>query len=219
QRRVAEARRREPRRYRARGDRRAARGRGNRDRRGHGPDHRVPGERQAAADADRPPRGAERLEAGRASSRDRTPRRGIPNDHRRSERMSGIAAVVKRELASYFTTPVAYVFIAIFLIVANAFTFYLRGFYERNQADLASFFTFHPWLFLFLVPALSMRLWAEERKSGSIELLMTLPIEPWKSVVGKFLAAWAFTAIAIAVKADRKSTRLNSSHVKNSYAV
>lgn len=113
--------------------------------------------------------------------------------------MKGIAAVFKRELASYFTTPVAYVFIAIFLIVANAFTFYLGGFYERNQADLASFFTFHPWLFLFLVPALSMRLWAEERKSGSIELLMTLPIEPWKSVVGKFLAAWAFTAIAIAL--------------------
>jgi ABC-2 type transport system permease protein len=113
--------------------------------------------------------------------------------------MNGMWAVFKRELASYFTTPVAYVFILIFLIVASAFTFYLGNFYERGQADLASFFTFHPWLFLFLVPALSMRLWAEERKSGSIELLMTLPIKPWQSVVGKFLAAWAFTALAIAL--------------------
>ena len=113
--------------------------------------------------------------------------------------MNGMFAVFKRELASYFTTPVAYVFIVIFLIVANAFTFYLGNFYERGQADLASFFTFHPWLFLFLVPALSMRLWAEERKSGSIELLMTLPIRPWQSVLGKFLAAWVFTALAIAL--------------------
>lgn len=113
--------------------------------------------------------------------------------------MTGISAIFKRELASYFTTPVAYVFIVIFLVVANAFTFYLGNFYERGQADLASFFAFHPWLFLFLVPALSMRLWAEERRSGSIELLMTLPIEPWKAVLGKYLAAWAFTSIAIAL--------------------
>jgi len=113
--------------------------------------------------------------------------------------MNGMFAVFKRELGSYFTTPVAYVFIVIFLIVANAFTFYLGNFYERGQADLASFFTFHPWLFLFLVPALSMRLWAEERKSGSIELLMTLPIRPWQSVLGKFFAAWVFTALAIAL--------------------
>lgn len=113
--------------------------------------------------------------------------------------MSGIMAVMRRELRSYFATPVAYVFIVIFLMLASAFTFYLGNFYERGQADLAPFFTFHPWLYLFLVPALSMRLWAEERKSGSIELLMTLPIEVWQSVVGKYLAAWAFTALAIAL--------------------
>ena len=113
--------------------------------------------------------------------------------------MSGMLAVFKRELKSYFSTPLAYVFIVIFLVLASAFTFYLGNFYERRQADLSSFFTFHPWLFLFLVPALSMRLWAEERKSGSIELLMTLPISVWQSVLGKFLAAWAFTALAIAL--------------------
>jgi ABC-2 type transport system permease protein len=113
--------------------------------------------------------------------------------------MSGVLAVMKRELRSYFATPVAYVFIVIFLSLASAFTFYLGSFYERGQADLASFFTFHPWLYLFLVPALSMRLWAEERKSGSIELLMTLPLEVWQAVVGKFLAAWIFTGIAIAL--------------------
>ena len=113
--------------------------------------------------------------------------------------MNGVVAVLRRELASYFATPVAYVFIVIFLVLASAFTFYLGNFYERGQADLEPFFTFHPWLFLFLVPALSMRLWAEERKSGSIELLMTLPIEVWQAVLGKFLAAWAFTGIAIAL--------------------
>jgi ABC-2 type transport system permease protein len=113
--------------------------------------------------------------------------------------MSGVAAVFKRELRSYFVTPVAYVFIIIFLVLANAFTFYLGNFYERGQADLTPFFTFHPWLFLFLVPALSMRLWAEERKSGSIELLMTLPLEIWQTVAGKFLAAWFFTSLAIAL--------------------
>ena len=113
--------------------------------------------------------------------------------------MTGISAVLKRELASYFATPIAYVFIVIFLAVSGWFTFFFGAFYERGQADLASFFTWHPWLFLFLVPALSMRLWAEERKSGSIELLMTLPIEAWQAVVGKFLAAWIFTGIAIAL--------------------
>jgi len=111
--------------------------------------------------------------------------------------MNAIVAVLRRELRSYFVTPVAYVFIVIFLVLANAFAFYLGNFYGRGQADLSPFFTYHPWLFLFLVPALSMRLWAEERKSGSIELLMTLPIEPWQAVIGKFLAAWAFTCLAI----------------------
>jgi ABC-2 type transport system permease protein len=111
--------------------------------------------------------------------------------------MSGVMAVFKRELASYFATPIAYVFIVIFLACAGAFTFFYGRFYETGQANLAAFFYWHPWLYLFLVPALSMRLWAEERKSGSIELLMTLPLEAWQAVAGKFLAAWAFTAIAV----------------------
>lgn len=113
--------------------------------------------------------------------------------------MKPVLAVFKRELQSYFVTPVAYVFIVIFLMVANAFAFYLGNFYGRGQADLNSFFAYHPLLFLFLAPALSMRLWAEERRSGSIELLMTLPLEPWQAVLGKYLAAWAFTCIAIAL--------------------
>ena len=113
--------------------------------------------------------------------------------------MNMIRALFRRELASYFATPVAYVFIVIFLILMGTFTFYLGGFYERGQADLIPFFNYHPWLYLFLVPAISMRLWAEERKSGSVELLMTLPITPWQAVLGKFLAAWAFTGIALAL--------------------
>ena len=111
--------------------------------------------------------------------------------------MNATLAIMRRELRSYFLTPVAYVFIVIFLFLTSAFTFYLGGFYERGQADLAPFFNFHPWLYLFLVPALSMRLWAEERRSGSIELLMTLPVEIWQAVAGKFLAAWAFTGLAL----------------------
>jgi len=113
--------------------------------------------------------------------------------------MSLINALFQREFRSYFATPIAYVFIVIFLLLMGAFTFYLGGFYERGQADLAGFFNYHPWLYLFLVPAISMRLWAEERKSGSIELLMTLPITPWQAVLGKFLAAWAFTGIALSL--------------------
>lgn len=111
--------------------------------------------------------------------------------------MSGTLAVFRRELRSYFATPVAYVFIVIFLILAGALTFYMGGFYERGQADLQPFFNFHPWLYLFLVPAVSMRLWAEERKSGTIELLLTLPVTVWQAVFGKFLAAWAFIVIAL----------------------
>lgn len=111
--------------------------------------------------------------------------------------MNIIAALFRRELQSYFATPVAYVFIVIFLILMGTFTFYLGGFYERGQADLGAFFNYHPWLYLFLVPAISMRLWAEERKTGSVELLMTLPITPWQAVLGKYLAAWAFTGIAL----------------------
>jgi ABC-2 type transport system permease protein len=108
-------------------------------------------------------------------------------------------AIARRELASYFATPVAYVFIVIFLALAGALTFYLGGLYERGQADLQPFFAFHPWLYLFLVPAVSMRLWSEERKSGSIELLLSLPVTMWQAVLGKFLAAWAFIGIALAL--------------------
>lgn len=115
------------------------------------------------------------------------------------ESLNMIGVIFKRELASYFATPLALVFIVIFLILSGAFAFYLGGFYERGQADLAPFFMYHPWLYLFLIPAVSMRLWAEERKSGSIELLMTLPITLWQSVLGKFFAAWAFAGIALAL--------------------
>ena len=113
--------------------------------------------------------------------------------------MNGTLTIFKRELRSYFSTPVAYVFIVIFLLLSGAFTFYLGNFYERGQADLQAFFTFHPWLYLFLVPAVSMRLWAEERKSGTVELLLTLPVTTWQAVLGKFLAAWAFIGIALAL--------------------
>ena len=111
--------------------------------------------------------------------------------------MNNLQAIVRRELLSYFQTPVAYVFIMIFLLLSGAMSFYLGNFYEREQADLDAFFSFHPWLYLFLVPAISMRLWAEERKTGSIELLTTLPLTVTEAVLGKFLAAWAFTGIAL----------------------
>ena len=103
-----------------------------------------------------------------------------------------VRTIAARELQGYFATPLAYVFIVIFLALTGLFTFYLGGFYERGQADLAPFFNFHPWLYLFLVPAIAMRLWAEERRSGTIELLLTLPISMVGAVVGKFLAAWIF---------------------------
>jgi len=113
--------------------------------------------------------------------------------------MRNVGIIMRRELTSYFATPLAYIFILIFLILANAFTFYLGSFYERGQADLDPFFGFHPWLYLFLIPAISMKLWAEERKSGSIELLMTLPVSLPDAVLGKFFAAWIFTALALAL--------------------
>ncbi len=111
--------------------------------------------------------------------------------------MRNILAIARRELHGYFSTPVAYVFIVIFLFLTGIFTFYIGGFYERNQADLDPFFRFHPWLYLFLIPAIAMRLWSEERKTGTIELLMTLPITVAEAVLGKFLAAWAFSGIAL----------------------
>ncbi|MCB1646216.1 MAG: ABC transporter permease subunit [Pseudomonadales bacterium] len=111
--------------------------------------------------------------------------------------MNPTLIITKRELSSYFSTPVAYVFILIFLVLSGVFTFYLGNFFEREQADLTPFFNFHPWLYLFLVPAVSMRLWSEERKSGTIELLLTLPVTRFQAVMGKFLAAWLFTGIAL----------------------
>ena len=142
-------------------------------------------------------------------------RRGVPDHHRPlpgrhiytrrpagasggpSRAMNNTLVISKRELGAYFATPVAYVFIVIFLLLMGVFAFYLGGFYERNQADLDAFFQWHPWLYLFLIPALSMRLWAEERKTGTIELLMTLPVSLTEAVLGKFLAAWCFTAVAL----------------------
>ncbi len=111
--------------------------------------------------------------------------------------MSQSVVILRRELKAYFSTPVAYVFMLIFLMLTGVFTFYLGNFYERGQADLLSFFQFHPWLYLFLVPALSMRLWSEERKSGTIELLMTLPVTTFQAVLGKFLAAWLFVGFSL----------------------
>lgn len=111
--------------------------------------------------------------------------------------MNSTLVITKRELRSYFATPLAYVFIVIFLMLTGAFTFFLGGLFERGQADLSPFFNFHPWLYLFLVPALSMRLWAEERKSGTIELLMTLPVSLKSLVIGKYLAAWIFTGVSL----------------------
>jgi ABC-2 type transport system permease protein len=113
--------------------------------------------------------------------------------------MNALFTVYKRELAAYFATPLAYVFIVIFLALAGAFTFFLGNFFERGQADLSPFFLFHPWLYLLLVPAISMRLWSEERKSGTVELLLTLPLTPSQAVIAKFLAAWSFAGIALAL--------------------
>jgi len=105
--------------------------------------------------------------------------------------------VAKRELQSYFATPIATVFLVIFVALTGAFAFYFGNFFERGQADLSTFFIYHPWIYLLLVPAIGMRLWAEERKSGTIELLMTLPISPWEAILGKFVAAWAFIGLAL----------------------
>ncbi len=113
--------------------------------------------------------------------------------------MRNMLIVAKRELAAYFATPVAVVFIVIFLALQGVLTFNLGNFFERSQADLAPFFNFLPWVFLLLIPALTMRLWAEERRLGTIELLLTLPITQGQAVLGKFLAAWAFCAIALAL--------------------
>jgi ABC-2 type transport system permease protein len=111
--------------------------------------------------------------------------------------MSNISILFRREFSSFFATPVAYVFIGIFLILSGVFTFFVGGFYERGQADLLPFFNFHPWLYLFLVPAIAMRSWSEERKSGTIELLMTLPISSWQAMLAKHLAAWSVLGLSL----------------------
>ncbi len=107
--------------------------------------------------------------------------------------------IAKRELVAYFDSPVAYVFIVIYLLLAGFFTFTFGAFFDRGEASLASFFMWMPWLLLFLVPALGMRLWSEERRSGTIELLLTLPVTTWQAILGKFLASWLFVAIAMAL--------------------
>src|SRR3981189_3728902 len=111
--------------------------------------------------------------------------------------MTRTVAIFRRELMGYFATPLAYVFIVLFLVRAGVLTSFVGKFFDRGQADLQPFFTFHPWLYLVLIPALSMRLWAEERRSGTIELFLTLPIRLSEAVIGKFLAAWCFAGIAL----------------------
>lgn len=111
--------------------------------------------------------------------------------------MSDVLTIIRREYLSYFASPVAYVFLVIFLVMQGLFTFYIGSFYEREQANLVAFFTYQPWLYLFLMPAVAMRLWAEERRSGTFELLLTLPLPTGSVVIGKYLAALAFAATAL----------------------
>src|SRR6266487_2596143 len=110
---------------------------------------------------------------------------------------SNIRTIAKREIGGYFASPVAYVFIVIFLLLCGFFTFMLGGFFERREATLVSVFLWHPWLYLFLVPAAGMRLWSEERRLGTMELLLTMPITAWQAILGKFLASWLFLALAL----------------------
>jgi ABC-2 type transport system permease protein len=114
-----------------------------------------------------------------------------------STALANMWTISKRELKGYFASPVAYVFIVIFLLMVGFFTFWLGGFFEMGQASLKSFFMWHPWLYLFLVPAIGMRLWSEERRLGTLELLFTMPITPWQAIVGKFLASWLFLLLAL----------------------
>jgi ABC-2 type transport system permease protein len=111
--------------------------------------------------------------------------------------MTQIKAIIKRELMAYFYSPVAYVFIVIFLLSTVGTTFFIGNFFDSNQAGLEIFFIFHPWLFLFLIPAVGMGLWSEERNAGTIELLFTLPVTMMQAVVSKFLAGWIFIGVAL----------------------
>lgn len=113
--------------------------------------------------------------------------------------MKAVWVIAKRELGAYFSSPVAYVFLVIFLLLTGFFTFTAGNFFERGEASLAAFFAWHPWLYLVLVPAVGMRLWAEERRSGTIELLLTMPVATWQAILGKFLASWIFLAVALAL--------------------
>lgn len=112
---------------------------------------------------------------------------------------TNIKAIMKRELGGYFSSPIAYVFLVIFLLLTGFFTFTVGNFFERGEASLVSFFTWHPWLYLFLVPAAGMRMWSEERRLGTMELLLTMPVTTWQAIVGKFLASWLFLALALAL--------------------
>src|SRR3954465_11835039 len=113
--------------------------------------------------------------------------------------ITNIKTITKREIGGYFSSPGAYVFIVIFLLLCGFFTFMLGGFFERREASLMSFFIWHPWLYLFLVPAAALRLWSEERRQGTMELLLTMPITAWQAIVGKFLASWLFLGLALAL--------------------
>src|SRR4029077_2853414 len=152
--------------------------------------------RQVAGQGARPRRRRARqsrgLEGRGHVQRGRAARRGVPPHHasRHGEAMKAVWIIAKRELASYFTSPVAYVFLVIFLLLTGFFTFTAGNFFERGEASLAAFFGWHPWVYLVLVPAVGMRLWAEERRAGTLELLLTMPITPWQAIVAKFLASW-----------------------------
>ncbi len=111
--------------------------------------------------------------------------------------MNNILTIAKREVRGYFSSPVAFVFIVIFLLLTGFFTFMVGGLFERGEASLQAFFAWHPWLYLFLVPAVGMRMWSEERRLGTIELLLTMPITPWQAIVGKFLASWVVVGLAL----------------------
>ncbi|HZQ48411.1 MAG TPA: ABC transporter permease [Verrucomicrobiae bacterium] len=114
--------------------------------------------------------------------------------------IANIKTIAKRELGGYFSSPVAYVFMVIFLVLTGFFTFSMDGnFFQMGQASLDSFFKWHPWLYLFLVPCVGMRLWAEERRVGTIELLLTKPVTAWQAIVGKFLASWIFLGLSLAL--------------------
>jgi ABC-2 type transport system permease protein len=114
---------------------------------------------------------------------------------------SNIKTITKRELGAYFSSPIAYVFLVIFLLLCGFFTFFMNTglgtYFRHDDASLVTFFMWHPWFYLFLVPAVGMRLWAEERRVGTLELLMTMPITAWQAIVGKFLASWLFLGLAL----------------------